>query len=98
MRIFTRDGALIAEFGDRLIPVKLEDVPRQFLDGLINTEDKRFYDHAGIDFISLANDTVGLLTSDVRTGASTLTMQLAKTVSFTHKQQFIRKSKRCSWH
>ena len=93
LRIFTRDGALIAEFGDRLIPVKLEDVPHQFLDGLINTEDKRFYDHAGIDFISLANDTVGLLTSDVRTGASTLTMQLAKTVSFTHKQQFIRKFK-----
>ena len=94
LRIYTADGLLIGEFGNRrLIPIALADVPRHFLAGLINTEDKRFYDHDGIDFISLANDFVGLLTSDVRTGASTLTMQLAKIVSFSHKQQFIRKFK-----
>ena len=93
LRIYTADRALIAEFGDRLIPIALEDVPQAFLDGLIGTEDKRFYSHSGIDFVSLANDTLGLLTSDVRTGASTLTMQLAKIVSFSHKQEFIRKFK-----
>ncbi len=94
LRIYTADGLLIGEFGNRrLIPIALADVPRHFLAGLVNTEDKRFYDHGGIDFISLANDFVGLFTSDVRTGASTLTMQLAKIVSFSHKQQFIRKFK-----
>ena len=94
LRIYTADGLLIGEFGDRrLIPIALADVPRYFLAGLINTEDKRFYDHDGIDFISLANDLVGLLTSDIRTGASTLTMQLAKIVSFSHRQEFIRKFK-----
>ena len=95
LQIFTADGALIGEFGDRrLYPIALADVPRAFLDALIDTEDKRFYDHAGIDFISLANDTIGLVTSPgVRTGASTLTMQLAKIVSFSHKQEFIRKFK-----
>ena len=93
LRIYTADDALIAEFGDRLIPIALEDVPQEFLDGLISTEDKRFYSHSGIDFVSLANDVLGLLTSDVRTGASTLTMQLAKIVSFSHKQEFIRKFK-----
>ena len=94
LRIYTADGALIGEFGDRLIPIALTDVPRHFINGLLNTEDKRFYDHNGIDFISLANDAVGLVMSpDVRTGASTITMQLAKVVSFTLRQEFVRKFK-----
>ena len=95
LQIFTADHLLIGEFGERrLYPIALDDVPRHFLNALVNTEDKRFYDHAGIDLISLANDMVGLVTSpDVRTGASTLTMQLAKIVSFSHKQEFIRKFK-----
>ena len=95
LRIYSADGALIAEFGDRrLIPIKLGDVPQHFLDGLLNTEDKRFYRHNGIDFASLANDIAGMvLNPSVRTGASTITMQLAKVVSFTHEQIFIRKFK-----
>ena len=43
--------------------------------------------------ISLANDVVGLFLSDVRTGASTITMQLAKIISFSPEQTFIRKFK-----
>ena len=93
LRIYTADGALIGEFGRRLIPIVLEDVPQHFVNALIDTEDKRFYRHFGIDLISLANDVVGLATSDVRTGASTITMQLAKVVSFDRSQVFIRKFK-----
>ena len=93
LRIYTADDALIGEFGRRLIPIALEDVPEHFLNALIDTEDKRFYRHFGIDLISLANDVVGLATSDIRTGASTITMQLAKVVSFGREQVFIRKFK-----
>ena len=93
LRIYTTDGALIGEFGRRLIPIALQDVPKHFLAALIDTEDKRFYRHFGIDLISLANDIVGLMTTDVRTGASTITMQLAKVVSFGREQVFIRKFK-----
>ena len=93
LRIFTADGALVAEFGNRLIPIDFEDVPKDFISALLNTEDKRFYDHAGIDLISLANDVVDLFFSDVRTGASTITMQLAKQVSFGPEQLMIRKLK-----
>lgn len=94
-RVYTNDGALLAEFGERrLIPVQIEDVPQHFIHGLLNTEDKRFYDHGGIDYISLMNDTWGfLLDPEIRTGASTITMQLAKTVSFSLEQTFIRKFK-----
>ena len=96
LRIYSADGALLGEFGERrLIPVGLEDVPTDFRNALVNTEDKRFYEHSGIDYISLANDTIRLLLSPsgVRTGASTITMQLAKNVSLSLEQTFVRKFK-----
>lgn len=95
MRVFTADGALMAEFGvRRFVPVRLEDVPEDFLNALLDTEDKRFYDHSGIDYISFANDVLQvLLNPSVRTGASTITMQLARNVSFSLEQTFIRKFK-----
>ena len=95
MRVFTADGALMAEFGvRRFIPVRLEDVPEAFVNALLDTEDKRFYDHSGIDYISFANDVLQMLADpEVRTGASTITMQLARNVSFSLEQTFIRKFK-----
>lgn len=99
LRIFSADGALIAEFGERrLIPIKLSEVPQQFVNALLDTEDKRFYEHRGIDFISLSNDTLELLSSlmggdNSVGGASTITMQLARNVSFTLERRFLRKFK-----
>ena len=96
LRVYSADGALLGEFGERrLIPVRLEDVPMDFRNALVNTEDKRFYEHGGIDYISLANDAIRLLLhpSGVRTGASTITMQLAKNVSLSLEQTFVRKFK-----
>ena len=99
LRIYAEDGALLAEFGERrLIPIALEDVPQQFIDALLDTEDKRFYEHSGIDFISLTNDAVGLIGTlitegDLGPGASTITMQLARNVSFSLERRFIRKFK-----
>ena len=60
----------------------------------MDTEDKRFYQHNGIDYISLANDTLELaLNREIRSGASTITMQLARNISFSLEQTFIRKFK-----
>ena len=99
VRVFTGDGALIAEFGERRrIPIPFEEVPRQFINALLDTEDKRFYQHSGIDFISLTNDTFGLIGSlladgSLGPGASTITMQLARNISFTLERRFLRKFK-----
>ena len=99
LRIYTQEGDLLAEFGERrLIPVSLDQVPQQFIDALLDTEDKRFYEHSGIDFISLTNDTFGLVRSllfegSLGPGASTITMQLARNVSFSLERTFIRKFK-----
>jgi penicillin-binding protein 1A len=99
LRVYSSDDLLIAEFGERRrIPVTLDRVPQQFIDALLDTEDKRFYEHSGIDFISLTNDVFGLIRSlimegSLGPGASTITMQLARNVSFTLEVTFIRKFK-----
>jgi len=99
LRIFSHDGALIAEFGERrVIPISLDQVPEHFINALLDTEDKRFYQHSGIDFISLVNDLLSLVGSlategEVEGGASTITMQLARNVSFTLERRFLRKFK-----
>lgn len=94
MRIFSSEGALIAEFGERrLIPVAIEDVPQLYLDAVVSTEDKRFFQHQGIDWISLANDAIDLLLSDgAKRGASTITMQLPRNIAdLSREQTLIRK-------
>ena len=96
LRILTHDGKLLAEFGERrLLPIAIEDAPELYLKGVIATEDKRFFEHGGIDWISLANDMVELLFKpDVLRGASTITMQLPRNVAdLSRGQTLIRKVK-----
>ena len=69
LRVYANNGALLAEFGERrLIPISLDQVPEHFVNALLDTEDKRFYEHSGIDFISLTNDALGLLGTFVTEG------------------------------
>ena len=96
LRVYSQDGALLAEFGERRsIPLAFEDIPQDFINALLDTEDKRFYEHSGIDYISLANDTLELLLNrgEITSGASTITMQLSRNISFSLEQTFIRKFK-----
>ena len=96
LRVLSRDGKLLAEFGERrVVPVTMDEVPDLFVRALVDTEDKRFFSHRGIDYISLVNDSIDLVLNPNgdRSGASTLTMQLARNVSFSLEQTFIRKFK-----
>lgn len=95
LRIYTADDKLIQEFGERLTPITYEEIPLRFKQALLNTEDKRFFEHSGIDLITLANATWQLILNqgEIRTGASTITMQLVKNVSGQTEVRFIRKFK-----
>ena len=59
-------------------PVGFNQLPKHLFQALIATEDKRFYNHAGIDPEALARVLKGALTGQKQGGGSTLTMQLAK--------------------
>lgn len=61
-------------------PITYKSFPEHLINALISTEDIRFYDHDGVDNISLARvffKTI-LLSNDASGGGSTITLQLAK--------------------
>lgn len=96
MRIYTKDGKLISQYGvKRRIPVSLDDVPDTLIKALIATEDSRFYDHYGVDPIGVMRAFVNLVTTGEKgQGASTLTMQLARGFfGLTRKKEYTRKIK-----
>ena len=95
LRIYSDDGLLIQEFGERLIPITYEEIPQLFERALLDTEDKRFYQHSGIDVVTLVNATWQLVRNrgEIRTGASTITMQLVKNISGETQVRFLRKFK-----
>jgi len=99
LRIYARDGELLAEFGERrTIPVKIDAIPADFINAVVSIEDKRFYEHSGIDLVSMLNDGMALLGNLITgegpgAGASTITMQLARNVTFGLERTFIRKFK-----
>ena len=95
LRIFSDDGKLIQEFGERLTPITFEQIPPLYIRAILDTEDKRFFEHGGIDFVTLLNATWQLVRNrgNIQTGASTITMQLVKNISGDSRVRFIRKFK-----
>ncbi|WP_462173690.1 penicillin-binding protein 1A [Pseudoalteromonas xiamenensis] len=95
MQVFTRDGKLINQFGEkRRIPVHIKDVPKPLIQAILATEDNRFYEHVGIDPIGLARSAVVLITTgQKKQGASTITMQVARNFFLTREKSYIRKIK-----
>lgn len=80
-QILSAEGELIGKYYtfDRQ-PVKYEDIPQHLIDGLVATEDVRFYEHDGIDNRSLLRVFFKTLLLQDRSsgGGSTITLQLAK--------------------
>ncbi|MFH1053819.1 MAG: transglycosylase domain-containing protein [Candidatus Woesearchaeota archaeon] len=79
LEIFDESGNLIyCNEQARQIRIPLEEVSQSFLDALIAVEDKKFYDHQGIDKPRLAKATYQYFNGDSSQGASTITQQLVK--------------------
>lgn len=93
LRVYSSDGKLIGEFGEkRRRPVKLEDVPQDFIDALLAAEDFEFYSHNGVSIRGLLRAVTELIATGERgSGGSTLTMQLTRNVFLSLERKFIRK-------
>lgn len=94
LRIFTRDGKLIGEFGEeRRTPVEYDEIPEELIDALLAAEDATYFDHAGVDPKGLLRAAVELAASggDIQSGGSTITMQVARNYLLTLDQTFTRK-------
>ncbi|MGI9249374.1 MAG: transglycosylase domain-containing protein, partial [Woeseiaceae bacterium] len=93
LRIFSRDGHLISEIGERRrILISFEDLPQHVVHAFIAAEDRRFFEHPGIDYQGIARSFARLLQSgEISGGGSTLTQQLARDYFLTREQLFTRK-------
>lgn len=96
LTIYSRDGLLLGEFGElRRFPIPIEEIPKPFIQAVLAAEDHRFYDHPGVDFISLVRATLNLIkTGEIQQGGSTLTMQVARNAILASRERtFERKFK-----
>ena len=93
LRIFSRDGQLISEIGERRrILVTWDDLPKHVVDAFVAAEDQRFFVHPSIDYRGILRAVVELTTTgDISSGGSTLTQQLARDYFLTREQKFTRK-------
>jgi len=93
MRVLSRDGALIGQFGEqKRKPLQFEQIPQSFIDALLAAEDDGFFEHSGIEPLSLLRAVSELvLTGRKGSGGSTLTMQVARNYFLTLDQTFLRK-------
>ena len=78
-KLYAADNQFIAELGlQRRTLLRIDDVPPMVKQAFLTVEDKRFYEHSGIDFIRVPGAVWNVLkTRSFSQGFSTLTMQLA---------------------
>lgn len=95
MKVYSSDGLLISQYGEkRRIPLTLEQIPKPLINAVLDTEDSRFYQHIGIDFIGLLRAGFMAVTSSKRVqGASTITQQLARNFFLSRERKISRKIK-----
>jgi penicillin-binding protein 1A len=82
--------AVLAQDGLRL-EVDLDDVAPVAVDALVAAEDRRFYDHGGIDPAGIVRALWNNITDDSTQGGSTLTQQLVKNTYLDNDQTLTRK-------
>ena len=82
-QIYSADGKVIGTWNfnrENRVCVNYDDLAPSLVKALVATEDVRFYDHSGIDFIALSRAVVkrGILGNTSAGGGSTITQQLAR--------------------
>lgn len=93
LKVLSRDGQLIAEFGEkRRNPLDYEQIPQRMVQAFLSAEDANFFDHPGVDYRGLLRAGVQLaLTGKKRQGGSTITMQVARNFYLSSQKTFTRK-------
>ncbi|MEG4083562.1 penicillin-binding protein 1A [Microcoleus sp. POL10_C6] len=101
---FNRDGTLTIKASDNTIllqsgpatrdKLKLKEIPELLVQAFIAIEDRRFYQHRGVDYQGIVRSIVSnLIARDLVQGGSTITQQLARVV-FLNQERSIRRKVR----
>ena len=93
LRIYSSEGALIAEYGEmKRIPLQYDEFPQTMIQAVLAAEDSRFFEHPGVDYQGLTRAAINLLlTGKKGQGGSTITMQVARNFFLSKKKTYTRK-------
>ena len=88
-----REGRILASFGDIYgQSISYEQLPQDLINAVIVTEDKRFFDHYGVDIRGVLRAAYeNLKERRIVQGGSTITQQLAKNLFLWHGRSWPRK-------
>jgi penicillin-binding protein 1A len=95
LRIYSRDGRLMAQIGERKrSPIDYDEIPDIVRNAFLAAEDDRFLDHPGFDYQGIMRAALNMLKTGTRAqGGSTITQQLARQIFLTRDKSFLRKGK-----
>ena len=93
LKVFSRDGKLVAVYGEkRRQPLSIKDYPKPVIQAFLAAEDDRFYQHPGVDYQGLLRAASEFIYHrEIKSGGSTITMQLARNFFLGSEKKFVRK-------
>ena len=92
-QVFSADGVLLDHYYKyRRVLLPFDSIPQNFINALIATEDRKFYDHWGVHLSRIFKAMIkNIFAGRIKEGASTITMQLSRNLFFTHEGTLKRK-------
>ncbi|CUS88558.1 Transglycosylase, partial [Candidatus Kryptonium thompsonii] len=92
-KVYSYDGELLGQFYiKQRAYTPIDSIPKNLINALIATEDRKFYRHWGIDFDRVLKAMVkNILSFKIREGASTITQQLARNLYLSQELSLTRK-------
>src|SRR6478672_9803651 len=102
LQVFSRDGRLIAEYGEiKRTPVAYADIPPLLIKAVLAAEDEHFFEHPGVDYRGVLRGIVNEINPNGRqVGGSTITQQITRTMNVLSRsglssgaQRFVNKFK-----
>lgn len=93
LQVYSSDGVVLGQFGqEHRIYVSFKDTPKMLVDAILSAEDERFYQHGGVDFIGIIRAAfTNVVHGHIKSGASTITMQVARNFFLSSKRSYSRK-------
>ena len=91
--VYSDNGRKIAEFYKyRRVILPLPEIPEQLINAFVDAEDARFFQHTGIDIISVFRAFMKNMTAgEIVQGGSTITQQVAKSFFLSSERTYTRK-------
>ena len=93
LQVYSADGVMLGQFGqEHRIFIKTDQAPKMLINAILSAEDERFYQHSGIDYVGVVRAFVSnLMSGHIKSGASTITMQVARNFFLTSERTYSRK-------